>query len=171
MRVDLRDLQRRKVGRTIISLEDQPIRTTITDRAGEQRDIFLNWDGAVDDAGHLRGCIVCGGRDLFREKAFPAVTAIIVVLAFIGAAISLLGLARTMIMRLALVAILIIDIGLLLFSRNRLVCYRCRTTYMNMPIARYHRGWDRATSDRPPNQAPPRANTPASPANDNPEIA
>jgi hypothetical protein len=30
------------------------------------------------------------------------------------------------------------------------VCYRCRTSYHDLPIARYHRSWDRGVADRYP---------------------
>ena len=46
--------------------------------------------------------------------------------------------------------VLLLDSAVLLFSRRRLVCYRCRTSFHGLPIARYHRPWDRATADRHP---------------------
>jgi hypothetical protein len=33
-------------------------------------------------------------------------------------------------------------------SEWRLTCYRCRSTFRGMPIARYHRGWDARTQRR-----------------------
>jgi hypothetical protein len=111
-------------------------------------EVFLNWDTALDDAGQLRKCIACNCTDLFREKAFPQVTAIIVALAFVGAVIGALGLATNMIVLTIMAIVLVIDVAILVFSRRRLVCYRCRTTYHDLPIARYHRAWDRAVADR-----------------------
>ena len=113
------------------------------------KEVFLSWDTALDDAGQLRRCVACGCTDLFKEKAFPQVTAVIVVLAFIGAVIGALGLANTPVLW-AMLVILVLDVAILLLSRRRLVCYRCRSTFHDLPIARYHRSWDRSLADRHP---------------------
>jgi hypothetical protein len=58
----------------------------------------------------------------------------------------------------AMALVLVADVAILAFSRRRLVCYRCRTSYHELPIARYHRTWDRATAERhPAPTAPPPA--------------
>jgi hypothetical protein len=142
----------------------------VRDRAhGSEREIFLHWDTALDDAGHLRRCIICRCPDLFREKAFPQVTAFVVVLAFAGAALGALGYATTPPMLIAMAVVLVLDIAILVFSRRRLVCYRCRSSYHDLPLARYHRPWDRSTAERYPSRRPPEAaasrpaSTPAAP--------
>ena len=111
---------------------------------------FLNWDTALDDAGQLRRCVACGCTDLFKEKAFPQVTAFIVVLAFLGAVVGAAGLANTPPVLVAMAVILVLDVAILVFSRRRLVCYQCRTTFYDLSIARYHRAWDRTLADRHP---------------------
>lgn len=111
-------------------------------------EVFLNWDSAVDDAGQLRRCVVCGCGDLFREKAFPQVTGFVVVLAFAGAVIGALGLATRPPVLTAMAIVLVLDVAILVFSQRRLVCYRCRASYHDLPIARYHRPWDRSLADR-----------------------
>jgi hypothetical protein len=152
MRIDLRDTSRTPLGRITLDPSLRPTRVLVSqqDQSSSQREVFLNWDAAIDDAGRLRACVSCGCRDLFREKSFPAVTAIIVLLAFLGSAVGLLGLTDTTLKQLGLVVILLVDVALLVFSRSRLVCYRCRTSYRGLQIARYHRPWDRSTSDRYP---------------------
>lgn len=114
------------------------------------REVFLNWDTAVDDAGQLRRCVACGCPDMFTEKAFPVVTGFIVVLAFIGAIVGALGLATNLPVLLTMAGVLALDVAILVFSRRRLGCYRCRTTYYDLPIARHHRAWDRSAADRYP---------------------
>ena len=114
------------------------------------REVFLNWDTALDDAGQLRRCLACGCTDLFREKSFPQVTGFVVLLAFIGAVVGALGLATNLPVLFAMASVLVLDIAILVLSRRRLVCYRCRTTYLHLPIARYHGPWDRAVADRHP---------------------
>lgn len=113
-------------------------------------EVFLNWDTALDDAGQLRRCVACGCPDLFKEKAFPQVTGFVVVLAFVGALVGVFGLVTNLPVLIVMAVVLVLDISILLFSRRRLVCYRCRSTYHDLPIARYHRSWDRTTADRHP---------------------
>jgi hypothetical protein len=146
MRMALRDLRRRRVGRIDVDPAARPTRVRVP---GSERDVFLSWDVALDDAGQLRRCVACGCTDLFREKNFPQITPFVVALAFAGAVIGALDLATTP-MLAAMALVLVADVAILVFSRRRLVCYRCRTSYHELPIARYHRTWDRATAERHP---------------------
>jgi hypothetical protein len=159
MRIELRDEHRRRIGRIMVDPALRPTRVTIVD---SDREVFLNWETALDDAGHLRRCVACGCPDLFREKAFPQVTVFVVVLAFAGAVVGALGYATTPPMLIAMGIVLALDIAILLFSRRRLVCYRCRTSYHGLPPARYHRSWDRSIAER--YAGPVRAGSTAEPA-------
>lgn len=150
MRIDLRDDQRRVIGSIEADPAQRPTRVAVP---GAGRDVFLTWEGAVDDGGHLRRCVACGCGDLFREKAFPQITGLVVVLAFAGAVIGALGFV-TMPVLIVMIAILLFDAAILVFSRSRLVCYQCRSSYHHLSIARYHRSWDRAMAERHP-PAPP----------------
>jgi hypothetical protein len=144
MRIEVRDLQRLRLGRVSADLDRRPTRVRLEE---SDREVFLDWDSALDDARHLRRCLVCGCNDLFRAKAFPQVTGIVVVLAFIGAAVGALGMATPPLL-FAMVAVLVADVAILLLARQRLVCHRCRSSYHDLTIARYHRGWDRAVAER-----------------------
>lgn len=158
MRIELRDIGRRRLGRIMLESGDQPTRARVVqDRAHakaesetESAEVFLQWDGALDDAGRLRRCVSCGCRDLFQEKAFPQVTGIVVVLAFAGAVAGIFGFVTDVPVLTAMIVVLALDIWILLFSKRRLVCYRCRTSYHNLPIARYHRSWERSVAERYP---------------------
>lgn len=145
MRIELRDGHRKRLGRIEVDPALRPTRVAVADTG---REVFLNWDTALDDGGHLRRCVTCNCPDLFREKAFPQVTGIVVVLAFAGAVIGLSGLATRLPVLLVMSVVLIADVGILLFSRRRLVCYRCRTSYHGLPIAKYQKSWDRTRAER-----------------------
>ncbi len=147
MRIDVRDENRRRLGRVEVDLTQRPARARTVD--GE-REVFLTWEAATDDAGRLRSCVACGGRDLYRLRTFPQLTGLVVVLAFAGAAVGVLArdFAENTAVLTALVVVLILDIASLIFRRYRLVCYRCGTTYTNLEIARQHHGWNRSTAER-----------------------
>lgn len=151
MRIELRDLDRKRIGRVDVDAARRPTRVAVP-AAG--REVFLKWDTALDDAGQLRRCVVCGCSDLFSEKAFPQVTGFVVVFAFAGAVVGALGYANTPPVLIAMLAVLVLDVAIFIFSRRRLVCYRCRSSYHRLPIARYHGTWDRPTAER---HAPPAA--------------
>ena len=152
MHIDLRDSSRKRIGRITVDPALRPTRVSVL---GADREVFLNWETALDDAGHLRRCVACGCADVFREKAFPQVTGFVVVLAFAGAVVGVLGFANTTPVMAVLIAVLALDVAILLFARTRLVCYRCRTSYRGLPIARYHRSWDRGVAERYPLPAKP----------------
>lgn len=143
----LKDEFRRKLGEVDIDLSQRPTRLR---PAGMQRDLFLQWDGVLDDSGQLRTCLACGCHDLYAEKAFPQVTGFVVVLAFTGAALGLLGQNIPLPVLVGMTVVLIADVAILVFSKRRLVCYRCRSVYRDLPIARYHRSWDRSIAERYP---------------------
>lgn len=153
MRIDVRDEKRQRIGQLEVDPSSRPTRARTEPH---RREVFLQWESAVDDAGHLRRCVVCGCTDLFAEKAFPLVTGVIVVLAFAGFIVGAMGFlgmiefAQSPVMLYSMSAILVLDVGLLLFSRRRLVCYRCRSSFHRLKIARYHRSWDREVAEKYP---------------------
>ncbi len=155
MRIEIRDLQRRRIGRIDVDPAGHPTRVAVDASPGEPaREVFLDWDSALDDSGHLRRCVACSCRDLFRARAFPQITGFVMVLAFTGAVLGALGLATTPPILAGMVVVLVADVSILLFSRQRLVCHRCRSSYHGLDIARYHRAWDRTVAER---HAPVRA--------------
>jgi len=58
MRIVLRNLARQRIGRVEVIESQRPTRVHIEPAA---REVMLDWEGAVDDAGHLRKCLACGG--------------------------------------------------------------------------------------------------------------
>ena len=78
----------------------------------DDRDIFLDWEQALDDEGRLRHCLVCG-KGVYRRKAFPQVTGFVVVLAFALALVGILGFAEDIPLLIGMSVVLLIDIGIL----------------------------------------------------------
>ena len=149
MRIDVNDPARRRRGRITVEPALRPPRVPLEEEAGE---VFLSWDGALDDAGHLRRCVCCGCPNLYRMRTLPSVTPIIVIVAFAGAAVSLLGYATNPLVYATLIVVLGIEIITVLVAKTRLVCYRCRSQYSNTPIAPYHAGFDREDANSAANQ-------------------
>jgi hypothetical protein len=127
-----------KTGRFSVDLKEQPP-TVCVEPSGDE--LYLEWNSTVDDSGHLRGCICCGG-DVFSERTFPQVTGLVIVLAIAGGLAGILGLVTTWPVFIAMVFVLLLDIAILLFSIRRLVCYSCGTKYSQLDIASYHQKWD-----------------------------
>jgi membrane protein implicated in regulation of membrane protease activity len=73
-------------------------------------------------------------------------TGFIVVLALAMAAAAILDLASGWPILVAMVALLIFDVAVLVLSDEMLTCYRCRSGYRGLAIARYHRPWNRRTA-------------------------
>ncbi len=147
MRIELRDVFRRHMG--IVEV-DPTIRPSRARLSGEEREVFLNWDTALDDASCLRRCLSCGCTDLFREKAFPPIMVVLVILNYAGLLLGIFGFAESIMVQFIMIILLMTGLVVLLRSRMRLVCYHCRTAHYDLPLARYHRSWDRAIADRHP---------------------
>ena len=135
MQIDINDRSRRRMGRVNLDPKARPPRAHV---ASSDEEIFLDWEGTLDDAGNLRRCLSCGSSDLFRIKTLPSVTPIFVILAFAGTAVSLFGYANNPVILAALILVMIAELVILVVSRTKIVCYRCRSRYANTQIATYH---------------------------------
>lgn len=154
MQVDLRDERRRRLGRVEVDPAARPSRVRVTPPRSEPRDVFLLWEQALDDSGALRRCVACGG-ELFRQRTLPQVTPFVVVLAAAGVVIVALGYAGNPWVFGALVGVLLLDVLVLLLARQRLVCYRCGSSFSGIAVARYHRRWDPLHAEASPPVPPP----------------
>ena len=152
MRIDIHDSSRRRRGRVQVDPVQRPSRVPLEDGEGE---VFLSWDGTLDDAGHLRKCLCCGCPNLYKFRSLPSVTPIIVIVAFAGAAVGILGYATNILVLGILLLVLIAEVTIFLVARTRLVCYRCRSRYDDTPVANYHATFDREIADQPANQPEP----------------
>ncbi|MFM1832412.1 MAG: hypothetical protein RLZZ461_728, partial [Planctomycetota bacterium] len=108
MQIDVRDQDGTRLGRVELDEAARPlrIRPPLADR-----DVFLDWDGAVDDAGHLRSCVVCGHPRVYRARSLPQMTPFVVLLALGLAMIALLGFATSPAFLALLAVVLVLDIG------------------------------------------------------------
>lgn len=111
-------------------------------------DIFPDWDRARDDAGALRRCVLCSEEHMYRRKLLPQVTGLIVVLAFTLALLSLLGYFGGPVILAIMVAVLLVDLGILFFSPESLHCYNCHAEYRDLTIGAWHKPWSRSMGRR-----------------------
>lgn len=138
---DLRDASRRRIGRATIDPAQRPVRVRIEagPRSGEQ--VYIDWEGALDDAGHLRRCVSCGGS-LYRAKRLPQVTPFLSGLLVVAVVVAALGHSTSAWLVAGIVALAAVDLAILLLARPRLVCYSCASAFSRTPIARYITRWD-----------------------------
>ena len=148
MQIRLRDLERRPVGTAEIDPVARPPRVEVRAPDGSVREVFLDWEQALDDADRLRACVACRCPELYRRRTPIWFTPFALVLAAAGLVAAVTGHSSDPLVLAALVALVVIDVAVLAFVPARLVCYRCATAYSGMPIARHHRRWDAATAAR-----------------------
>lgn len=141
MIAELRDASRRRLGRASVDPAARPVRVRIESGPRRGETAYLDWEGALDDAGHLRRCVSCGGP-LFRAKRLPQVTPFLFALLAAAVAVAALGESTSPWLVAGIVALAAVDIAILLLARPRLVCYGCGSAYLQAPIARYVRRWD-----------------------------
>ena len=120
-----------KTNRFSVDPVERPSKVTLEPN-GDQ--LFLHWDATVDDSDRLRRCIICSG-DLYRERAFPKITGVVIMLAFAGGVAGIAGFLTTWAMFSAMIFVLLLDVAVLIFNKPRLVCYECDTKYKETPIA------------------------------------
>jgi len=147
MQVTARATDRSRLGDAEVSLDERPARLRLGE-PGREREHFLDWERAVDDGGHLRKCVLCGCDTLYRSRSTPRLTVIVAVLALSVVAVGLAGYGTPSLLVAALLVVAAIDVVLWMRLEWRLTCYRCRSTFRGMSIARYHRVWDARTQRR-----------------------
>jgi hypothetical protein len=133
-----------KTHRVAVDLTEKPSMISVEESGDE---LFLDWDATVDDSDRLRSCIVCS-NDLYRERAFPQITGIVIVLAFSGGIAGVGGFLTTWSMLGAMTVVLLLDVAILLFDKPRLVCYGCGTKFKNTAIAPHFHGWDQQHAEQ-----------------------
>jgi hypothetical protein len=134
------------VGTAFADPASRPPRVTATARDGSQRDVFLDWERALDDAGCLRKCVCCGCERLYRRRTPVWFSPFALVLASAGVVAAVMGHSSDPLVLGALVVLVLVDAAVLAFVPTRLVCYRCGTSYRGARVARTHRAWDPRTA-------------------------
>ena len=142
MRMRLRDLDGRDLGTASADPSSRPPRVTAEARDGRRRDVYLDWERALDDAGCLRKCVACGCGRLYRRRTPVWFSPFALVLAAAGVVAAAMGLSSNPLVLAALVALVLVDVAVIAFVPTRLVCYRCGTSYTGARASRAHGRWD-----------------------------
>lgn len=142
MEVEIHDRSRQRIGTATVNPQQRPslVRVQVVD--GKEQEVYLDWEGALDDAGRLRSCVVCRCPQLYRRRTLPRFAPFALVLAAAGVVAGFLGYSSNPVVLVALVALVGLDVMVLFLARTELVCYRCNSVYRQIPVARYHRAWD-----------------------------
>ncbi len=142
MLMRIRERDGGEVGTAVADPASRPPRVTATARDGSRREVFLDWERALDDAGCLRKCVRCGCERLYRRRTPVWFSPFALVLAAAGAVAAVMGHSSDPWVLGALVALVLVDVAVLAFVPTRLVCYGCGTSYRGARMARMHRAWD-----------------------------
>lgn len=127
----------------------QPPRMVADTAASEPgKEMYLQWDGALDDEGHLRQCPACGSKELFVRKVVPQVTAFVLIVMAAAISVAFFAADKVMASIIVLLVVIIVDVLIYFFSPKTLVCYRCRSQYSQLPIALTQKSWDATRGDR-----------------------
>lgn len=146
--MQLKNHQGQSLPRMEINVSQPPRMVPDTAAAQPGKEMYLQWDGALDDEGHLRQCPACGCRELFVRKLVPQVTAFVLIV--LAAAISVAFFAADKVGSsiVVLLVVIVVDVLIYFFSPRTLVCYRCRSQYSQLPIALTQKSWDVPTGER-----------------------
>jgi len=112
------------------------------------RELFLDWDRALDDEGHLRHCLVCGCKDLYVSREIPRVTVFVVIVLAAVLSMLMFGFGQSVLGVVVLVVLLLVDVAIMLFAKQRLECYNCAAVFSDLPIRKSRRGWEQAVAER-----------------------
>ncbi|MEX0777250.1 MAG: hypothetical protein WD042_16220 [Phycisphaeraceae bacterium] len=146
MRIDLRNLQRKRLFQVTVDTATPP--PIVKAPEGHGQDVYLEWSSAFDDHGHLRRCPVCGCRELFVRKDFPQVTGFILVVLAALLSMVLFGIRQVFAAVVVLMVLVLVDAVIYFFAGRCLVCYRCRSEFRQLPIREDHPGWDLAVGEK-----------------------
>ncbi|MEM8782911.1 MAG: hypothetical protein AAGE65_08640 [Planctomycetota bacterium] len=144
--MDIRDAN----GRPRLTVHVDPANPPTIVRAddGTGAPVSLSWDRAMDDAGYLRQCPVCGCVELYRDVKFPRLTLFVLLLAVTAGFLWWQNVYTWPWALLSLVIVSVADVLLAVYNRPRMVCYLCGTVFRRLPVHRKHPRWDADTAER-----------------------
>lgn len=145
MRISVNNLDREPQGVVIVDETSQPARAGLR---GTDRQIDLKWQNAVDEQGHLRRCVVCGCREIFKRRDFPQRFGLMLVIAAAVASVILLARGEALWSMAVLLAAVVIDRVVYVFTKECLVCYRCRSEFREVVVDSSHEPWDLAIGEK-----------------------
>lgn len=145
MRLAVNDINREPLGTASVDESARPSSITLD---GGCRTILLQWEGALDEQGRLRRCPVCGCREIFKRYDFPQRLGLALVIATASGAVLLLFLWQVIWAMLLLLAAVVVDRVIYVFTGQCLVCYRCRSEFRDLVIDETHEPWDLAIGEK-----------------------
>lgn len=145
MRIAVNDINREPLGTAVI---DETARPATISLERTNRPIELQWEGAIDEQGRLRRCPVCGCREIFKRKDFPQRLGLLLVVGTIIAAVVLIALWQVLWAMGVLLAAVVVDRIICVFTGECLVCYRCRSEFRGVTVDRSHEAWDLAIGEK-----------------------
>lgn len=145
MRITANNLDREPLGVAVVDVASRPARARLRPA---DREIDLNWQNAVDEQGRLRRCVVCGCREIFRRRDFPQRFGLMLVIAAAIASVILLARGQALWSMCVLLAAVVIDRIVYVFTKECLVCYRCRSEFRDVAIDASHEQWDLAIGEK-----------------------
>lgn len=152
MRISVTNLDREPLATAMVDEGARPTHATLQ---GTDRQIELHWDGALDEQGRLHRCVVCGCREIFKRYDFPQRFGLLLVVAAAIASVILFARGQA----LWAMGVLLVAVGIdriaYVFTKECLVCYRCRSEFRDLTIDSSHEPWDLAIGEkyRPVRQA------------------
>ncbi len=157
MRIDVRNTQRERLFTVDVDPDNPPavvrpggagVETDKSEPVRDGKEVYLNWEQAVDDQGHLRRCPVCSCRELFARKDFPQVTGFLIVVGAAIVAMGMFGAGWVVEAFVVLGAVAVIDAAIFIFTKRCVVCYRCRSEFRDLPIRRDHPTWELSIGEK-----------------------
>jgi hypothetical protein len=139
MRLDLKDGKGDSAINVSVEIEDPPSIVGPTPQTPSR--VSLDWDRALDDAGNLRHCPVCGCPDLYASQAVPQVTGFVLLAGAAVLAVLLAGLGEWKIGLVVFVLLVLVDVVILVTSRRGLTCYQCGTDFTGIKVDRDSPRW------------------------------
>ncbi|MEM6333598.1 MAG: hypothetical protein AAF823_09705 [Planctomycetota bacterium] len=146
MRLDLKDDKGDSAINVRVQLDDPP--TVVGPTPGTPSRVSLDWDRALDDAGNLRHCPVCGCPDLYASKAVPQVTGFVLLAGAAVMAVLLAGLGQVMIAVVVFALLVVVDVVILVSSKRRLTCYQCGTDFTGIKVPAKYPRWSATIDER-----------------------
>jgi len=145
MLISANNLDREALGSAVVDESAKPTQATL--RGTNQR-IDLHWAGAFDEEGRVRRCVVCGCREIFKRYDFPQRFGLALVLIAIIACVVLLIEGQVLWAMGVLLGTVVIDRIVYVFTRECLVCYRCRSEFRDVKVDKSHASWDLSIGEK-----------------------
>ena len=152
MRISANNLDREPLGSVVVDDSIRPAQAALRE-TGQTLD--LHWAGALDEQGRVRRCVVCGCREIFKRYDFPQRFGLLLVIGAVVACVILLIRGQVLWAMGVLLGTVVVDRIVYLFTRECLVCYRCRSEFRDVKIDETHESWDLSIGEkyRPVRQA------------------